>query len=105
MSQQRPHRPGPSNRLIDYLIGLGIGAIPMACFFLAVGTLTGVFATNLLVLAIVLYFGSLIAGAVCLVMPRSRFFGYGMLTMFLITPVVAYIACVANFRFCNHACA
>lgn len=115
MSQQRPERPrnfvppqvppGPSRRTIDYLIGLGIGAIPLAFFFLAIGTLASAFAVNLLVLALILYFGLFLATIVCLTIPRSRFFGYGMLTMFLITPVVAYIACVATFRYCYHTCA
>jgi hypothetical protein len=115
MSEQRPERrrrfglplmsPGSSSRFIEYLIGLGIGVVPLAFALLAMGTLTGMlFSGTLFSISIILYVGLLIATIICLVVRRSRFIGYGMLTMFLISPIVWYIACMATFRFCYRTC-
>jgi ABC-type polysaccharide/polyol phosphate export permease len=115
MSLQRPERPrnvepprippGPSRRFIEYLIGLGIGAILLAVALLAMGTLAGRFSSALFTLSIYLYLGLFIATIICLVNNRSRFIGYGMLTMFLISPIIWYISCMATFRYCYHGCA
>ena len=107
MYQQQPERlnrsdppgpPGPSRRFIEYLIGLGLGAIPMGLMLLAVGGLASQFSGTFFAVAILLYLFSVGASIVCLVFSSSRFIGYGLLTMAFVTPVVFYIACVASVR-------
>lgn len=114
MSQQHPERPRtfvpppvpprPSSRFLQYLLGLGIGAIPLALALLAMGSLLGTYAGTLFAWALPLYGLLFIATIICLVDHRSRFVGYGMLTMVLITPIVYYIACMATFRYCYRTC-
>jgi hypothetical protein len=117
MSQQRPERPRmivpppipprPSRRLVEYLIGLALGAIPMALMLLAMGGLATQFSGALFSWAIGLYLLSIVAAVACLTASSTRFIGYGLLTMVFVTPIVYYISCVASlryscYRYCTH---
>lgn len=115
MSQQRPERPRsiqppalpprPSMRFIEYLIGLALGAIPLALALIAIGGLATQLSGTLLFWAAVLYIASIVAAIACLVYAPSRFIGYGLLTMVFVTPIVAYIACVARISCSGRYCA
>ena len=115
MYQPRPERPRtivpppipprPSRRFVEYLIGLALGAIPMALMLLAIGGLASQISGALLTWAIGLYVLSIVAALGCLVNPPTRFIGYGLLTMVFVTPIVFYISCVASFRYaCYRSC-
>jgi hypothetical protein len=115
MSQQRPERPRmivpppvpprPYRRLVEYLIGLALGAIPMALLLLAMGGFASQFSGALFSWAIGLYLVSIVAAVACLTASPTRFIGYGLLTMVFVTPIVYYISCVASFRYaCYRSC-
>ena len=83
----------------QYFLGLGLGLIPLGIFLVSFGlTLTQSQITTLLqviiLVAIGLYVIELIVTIVCLVIERVRFVGYGLLTAFLASPVIAYIGCM-----------
>jgi zinc-ribbon domain len=86
-----------------YLWGLGLGLIPAILWFLAASVATqgnqdlgqGI---SLFVLGLGLYGVELVVMIICLVNKPSRLFGYGLLTMMLIAPVVAAMSCGIAFR-------
>src|SRR5439155_22254302 len=83
-----------------YLLGIGLGLIPLALWLVAWSA--GVsFASSspgpgqgLSTAAVWLYLIQLVAGVICLVSRRARHVGYGLLTMVLVDPVVGAIGCV-----------
>ena len=84
----------------QYFLGLGFGLIPTIVFLVTFGIAAqqgqnglGTFIFGGLA-AILLYFVELIVTIVCLVIERVRFVGYGLLTAFLASPVIAYIGCM-----------
>jgi hypothetical protein len=81
--------PQPPGRQ-QYFLGLGLGSIPLIAFFIGFAPN----ATILYIVAAVLYIGVLIAAIVCTIIARLRPVGYGLLTAFLVVPVVAAIGCV-----------
>lgn len=115
MSQQRPERPRdiqppilpprPSRRFVEYLIGLALGAIPMVLMLISIGGLASQISGTLLAWSLGLYILAFFAAIFCLFNSRSRFIGYGLLTMAFVTPVVFYIACVAQIRCTGRYCA
>lgn len=74
----------------QFFLGLGIGFIPLILFFIG-------FAPNigwLIALSLILWFVTLIASIVCIIIPRVRYVGYGLLTSVPITLVVGSIGCI-----------
>ncbi len=73
----------------QFLIGLGIGLIPLVLFFIG-------FAPNayeLIIVSLVLLLAVLIASLICIAIPRARYIGYGLLTSIPIFLVVGSIGC------------
>jgi hypothetical protein len=82
--------PAPQKSRGNYFVGLVLGFIPLILFLVG-------FSPNLTVLisvSILLWLAVLIAAIVSLFIQSIRSVGYGLLTAFLVTPVVAYIGCV-----------
>ena len=79
-----------NERRRQFYLGLGIGFIPLVLFFLGL-------APNvvwLIVLSLILWFVTLIASIVCILIRRVRYVGYGLLTSVPITLVVGSIGCI-----------
>ncbi|HXZ04239.1 MAG TPA: hypothetical protein VEH81_05360 [Ktedonobacteraceae bacterium] len=74
----------------QFLIGLGIGFIPLVLFF--IGFVPNAFA--LIFIALLLWLVMLIVSIVFLFIPSVRYIGYGLLTSFLISLVVGSIGCI-----------
>lgn len=92
----------PIKRGLQYFIGLGIGAIPLAALLLsAYSARNAVMSAILGQVALYGFIAVFIGMIVCLCIPRVRFVGYGLLTMVLVAPVVFFISCVVSFQ---HAC-
>jgi hypothetical protein len=105
MSNQPPQ--ASQDRRGQYFLGLGLGLIPLGIFLVSFGlTLTQSQIVTLLQLiilvAIGLYVIELIVTIICLVIERVRFVGYGLLTAFLASPVIAYIGCIVIISIPRH---
>jgi hypothetical protein len=92
----------------QYFWGLGVGFIPLLLFLIGYGLSLGSstnsgFALSLVFIGLGLYIIELIATIVLLFRPAQRFWGYGLLTAFLISPVVAAIACTVLPGLLHHA--
>ena len=92
----------------QYFWGLGMGFIPLLLFLVGYGLSLGSstnpsFALSLVFIGLGLYIIELIATIVLLFRPAQRFWGYGLLTAFLISPVVAGIACTVLPGLLHHA--
>jgi hypothetical protein len=74
----------------QFLIGLGIGSIPLVLFF--IGFVPNAFA--LIVISLILLLGVLIASIICIAISRARYIGYGLLTSIPISLVVGSIGCI-----------
>ncbi|GHO93714.1 hypothetical protein KSF_037620 [Reticulibacter mediterranei] len=98
--------PPEINRPLQYFIGLAIGCIPLALFFLSISRFLGIAPafSALGAIAFYGYFALWPAAIVCLCISRVRFVGYGLLTMAIISPVIWTITCFATFRACYRAC-
>jgi ABC-type polysaccharide/polyol phosphate export permease len=90
----------PPNRTLQYFLGLGIGLIPLIVFFVAFGITLGSGSLNslniaipLLLVSLLLYIIELIVTIIFLRREDVRFRGYGLLTAFLATPVIAFVGC------------
>jgi hypothetical protein len=73
----------------QFLLGLGIGLIPLVLFFIG-------FAPNafgLIILSPLLLLAILIASLICISIPSVRYIGYGLLTSIPISIVVGSIGC------------
>jgi hypothetical protein len=105
--QQRPPRivepPIPLNPFVAYMIGLALGSIPTILLLLAMGGVAANAAGTFVGLAFTVYFLSILAAIICLIFARTRYIGYGLLTMVFVTPVVWFIACSATCtgRYCH----
>jgi hypothetical protein len=81
----------------QYFLGLGLGLIPLMLFLtsfaLSIRSSNNFFVTTVFV-ALGLYVAQLIATIVCLVIDRIRFVGYGLLTLFLASPVIGAAGCI-----------
>jgi hypothetical protein len=103
--QPPPARPIPlpptaEQKRRQYFLGFGFGLIPLIVFLILVGfaqATPGYNALGYLLLAgllgFVLYLTELIVTIVYLSNKQRRFVGYGLLTAFLATPVIASIGC------------
>jgi hypothetical protein len=98
-----PSRPSFWTENGPYLWGLGLGLIPAILWFLAgsearqglddrFNQVLGFF-----VLALGLYVVELVVMIICLANKGSRLFGYGLLTMMLVAPVLAAMSCGIAF--------
>ena len=79
-----------NERRRQFFLGLGIGFIPLVLFFIG-------FAPNigwLISISLILWLVTLIASIVCILIPRVRYVGYGLLTSVPITLVVGSIGCI-----------
>ncbi|MGO8950158.1 MAG: hypothetical protein ACLQUY_21380 [Ktedonobacterales bacterium] len=102
-----PAAPPPPQRgfLRAYLIGLGVGLIPLVLVMIGIGQVisssrggpANSFLSYLFLLGIVLYLAEIIAMIVLLVMSRTRPIGYGLLTMVVISPIVFAVGCTVLF--------
>lgn len=94
MRERRPRPIRVASKTLRYFEGLGIGLIPLALFFLGLrssGTLSTV--------ALFLYFAQIIAAIICLAFSKARFIGYGLLTLVILSPPVAFqIACMVSLQ-------
>jgi hypothetical protein len=83
----------------QYFWGLGLGFIPLVLFLIGYGLALGPgstsssFPISLIFIGLGLYILELIATIILLFVPAQRFVGYGLLTAFLVSAVVAGIAC------------
>jgi len=74
----------------QFLVGLGIGFIPLVLFF--IGFVPNAFA--LITVSLVLLLAVFIASLICIAIPRVRYIGYGLLTSIPISLVVGSIGCI-----------
>jgi hypothetical protein len=74
----------------QFLLGLGIGFIPLVLFF--IGFVPNAFA--LITISLILLVVALIASIICIAIPRVRYIGYGLLTSIPISLVVGSIGCI-----------
>jgi hypothetical protein len=80
----------------QYLIGIGIGCVPLIIAWIGIGSLfagNGIF-SSFLGIALVLYVALLVASIVCLSIKEVRYVGYGLLTMFIVSPIISFIGCL-----------
>jgi len=102
MQHQSPQPPRGKQSSREYFIGIGIGFVPLILALVSIGGLsasTGIgsalFGTGL-VIAVLLYIGLLVASIICLCIDRSRYVGYGLLTMVVAIPVISFIGCLVS---------
>ena len=84
------HLSTSKERRWQFLLGLGIGLIPLVLFFIG-------FAHNpygLIIISLLLLGVILIASLVCISIPSVRYIGYGLLTSIPISLVVGSIGCI-----------
>jgi hypothetical protein len=97
LSAGPPTQDGPRKGR-QYLLGLGLGLIPLLLFFLSIGLAFNSGSSNvvsvLLLASLLLYIASIIAMIICLVNQNVRFVGYGLLTTVLASPVIGVVGCV-----------
>jgi hypothetical protein len=83
----------------QYLAGIGVGAIPLVIVLLCgfvIRTASGsaVYAVAVPFYGAILLYGILIVFAIiCLFFQKLRYFGYGVLTMGVVDPIIAQIGC------------
>ncbi len=77
-------------RTQQFLLGLGIGFIPLVLFF--IGFVPNAYV--LIIVALILLLVTLIASIICINIPRVRYVGYGLLTSIPISIVVGSIGCI-----------
>ncbi len=74
----------------QFLIGLGIGLIPLVLFF--IGFVPN--ASALIIISLIFWLATLIASIVCILIPSVRYIGYGLLTSVPISLIVGSIGCI-----------
>jgi uncharacterized membrane protein YkgB len=79
-----------------YFIGIAAGSPPLILTLIALGFINnaGGWAANLLIAAGILYALACIATIAFLIVTSVRFIGYGLLTMVLAIPVIAFLGCI-----------
>lgn len=96
MEPQEQKKPSEENRLLGYFIGICIGLIPLILVFIAIGQSN--VGNWLGAVPLYLYLAEWPVAILCLYFRRTRFLGYGLLTMAFISPVVYYISCVVAIQ-------
>lgn len=102
MQSQSPQpQPGKQSSR-EYFIGIGIGFVPLVLALVSIGGLfagTGIGSTLFgtgLGIAILFYVALFVASIICLCIERSRYVGYGLLTMVVAIPVISFIGCLVS---------
>jgi peptidoglycan/LPS O-acetylase OafA/YrhL len=95
-SSNTPPPPTP-NRKRQYWLGIAYGAIPLVIFLIS-GVLArlsqyGLYGLPGTLIGLIVYLALLVITITYLFNHEKRFIGYGLLTMLLITPVVAVYGC------------
>lgn len=90
----------------QFWLGIGLGSIPLILALVGIGAVVGGTALSgigsiLLVVGLFLYMALLVAAIVCLFIREVRFLGYGLLTLAVTSPVIAYIGCVVIYSAIN----
>src|SRR5918912_1465958 len=81
----------------QYLLGLGLGLVPVVLLLAGVGNLVCAGGGGLPAAAGYLYVAQIVGGLICVCFDRIRSVGYGLLTMALAGPIVAAIGCAVIF--------
>jgi hypothetical protein len=76
-----------------YLLGIGLGLVPVVLLLAGVGNLACAGGAGLPAVAGYLYVAQIVGGLICVCFDRTRSVGYGLLTMALAGPIVAAIGC------------
>jgi hypothetical protein len=86
-----PGQPPSSSkeRRWQFLLGLGIGLIPLVLFF--IGFVPNAY--GLIIISLLLLVAIFIASLICISIPAVRYIGYGLLTSVPISIVVGSIGC------------
>jgi hypothetical protein len=97
-SPQSPQPLTQAQQRRQYFIGLGVGLIPLIIFLVSFGLLSSTnSASSIGILGIFaaafLYFIELLVTIIFLIDKQNRFAGYGLLTAFLASPVIAAVGC------------
>ena len=98
MQEMPPEQREELSHSQQFFIGMGIGLIPLILAMIGLGAIGASTSNILLSTALILYGLEFIATIVLLAIRRVRFIGYGLLTLFLITPVVFFIACLVRLQ-------
>jgi hypothetical protein len=77
----------------QYLLGLGLGLVPVVLLLAGVGNVVCAGGGGLNAAAGYLYVAQIVGGLICVCVDRIRSVGHGLLTMALAGPVVAAIGC------------
>jgi hypothetical protein len=94
-----PQEPGPLpppafwTKKRQYLLGLGLGLVPVVLLLAGVGNLACAGGGRVIAAAGYLYAAQIVGGLVAVCFDRIRSVGYGLLTMTLAGPIVAAIGC------------
>ena len=96
-----PSGPRPHKQRNQYLLGLGLGLIPLLIFLALFGTAINIrdegtsISIGLLDVGLggMLYLVAVVAMIICLTIARVRFVGYGLLTAIVVSPIIAIIGC------------
>jgi hypothetical protein len=96
-----PGTPTPHQKRNQYLLGLGLGLIPLLVFLVLLGISVG--STDVyrflgvgefdLLLSGLLYSVAIGTMITCLFFKRVRFLGYGLMTAVIVSPTIANIGC------------
>ena len=104
MQSQSPQPQPRKQSSREYFIGIGIGFVPLVLALVSIGGLfsgTGssigsvLFGTGLGI-AILLYVALFVASIICLCIERSRYVGYGLLTMVVAIRIISFIGCLVS---------
>lgn len=97
-SANTPPPPTP-NRKRQYWLGIAYGIFPLLIFLISGALLRtslngiGAFWSISFIIGLVGYLAQLVVAIIYLARSEKRFIGYGLLTMLLVTPVVAVYGC------------
>jgi hypothetical protein len=108
-----PAPPDPLKRR-DFLIGLGIGAVPLVLALLAIGFLASAAYSNsnyanlsvagtLGLIAGAVYLIALVVMLILAIIPRTRMIGLGMLTALAADLVIVFVGCLVALNIASRA--
>jgi hypothetical protein len=90
--------PPAPNRKRQYWLGVAYGAIPLVIFLISGALLRlsqyGTYGIAGTLIGVIGYLALLVITIIYLFNRERRFIGYGLLTMLLVTPVVAVYGCI-----------
>ena len=80
----------------QYLLGLGLGLVPVVLTLIGMGNWACLGRYIPGAALGYLYAAQIVGGLICVCFDRIRSVGYGLLTMILVSPVVAVIGCFVH---------